>query len=314
LALPDYTGHPNALAMAKDHPDKIKTALCIKQAGNAIVEAIGGRTIHPYTILPGGFSRIPTKEQFKALLTRLKGCVDNAKNTAELFCDLDYPNFERKTKHFALRGETYFEPTEQIACTGTDTCIAVPDYEAHFKEYFKPGSTSEFAQMEEQGYMVGAWSRLLNNTDLLSKESKQRVKCIIPRKYNPFMNNPAQAIEILEGITRCIEILETTDFKDEKPPEFKPKAGTGVGANEAPRGILFHKYSFDKDGKSSFVNITTPTTQNLPNLEDDIKHFLPNILDKSEEEIQLEVEKLIRAYDPCISCATHFLKIIWEKS
>ncbi|MEM4264085.1 MAG: nickel-dependent hydrogenase large subunit, partial [Candidatus Woesearchaeota archaeon] len=110
-----------------------------------------------------------------------------------------------------------------------------------------------------------------------------------------------------------IEIIETTDFKNETPPVCKPKASTGVGANEAPRGILFHKYSFDAKGNSTFVNITTPTTQNLPNLEDDIRHFLPSLLDKPKEVIQLEIEKLIRAYDPCISCATHFLEIVWEK-
>ena len=314
LALPDYTGHSNAIEMAREHPQHVKSALCIKQAGNALVNVIGGRDIHPYTLVPGGFSRIPTKEQFSDLLKRLKGCVENAKDAVELFCGLDYPKFERKTKHFALKGKTYFAPTEKIACTGADECFAVPDYEAHFKEYFKQGSTSEFARADERDYMVGAWSRILTNKELLSKDARNRARCILPREHNPFMNNPAQAIEILEGMSRCIEIIETTDFKDEKPPLFKPKASTGVGANEAPRGILFHKYSFDAKGNSTFVNITTPTTQNLPNLEDDIRHFLPSLLDKPKEVIQLEIEKLIRAYDPCISCATHFLEIVWEKS
>ena len=126
------------------------------------------------------------------------------------------------------------------------------------------------------------------------------------------MNNPAQAIEIYEGLRRAIDVLESTDFKPEKPVEIKPKAGTGIGANEAPRGIVFHKYKYDKNGSTTFVNITTPTTQNLPNLEEDIKNFLPSLLDKPKQEIQLEIEKMIRAYDPCISCATHFLEIIWE--
>ncbi|MEM4263891.1 MAG: nickel-dependent hydrogenase large subunit, partial [Candidatus Woesearchaeota archaeon] len=224
LALPDYTGHSNAVEMARDHPQHIKNALCIKQVGNALVNTVGGRDIHPYTLVPGGFSRIPAKEQFSDLLKKLKECVESAKDAVELFCGIEYPEFERKTKHFALKGKTFFAPTEKIACTGADECFAVPDYEAHFREYFKQGSTSEFARAGEKDYMVGAWSRILNNKELLSKESKNHARCIMPREHNPFMNNPAQAIEILEGMNRCIEIIETTDFKDETPPMFKPKA------------------------------------------------------------------------------------------
>ncbi|MBN1644590.1 Ni/Fe hydrogenase subunit alpha [Candidatus Woesearchaeota archaeon] len=312
LTLPDYTGHPNAVQMAQTHPHHIKKALKIKQFGNEVVNVIGGRSIHPYTVCPGGFTRIPTRDQFKKLLKSAKSCLSDAKNAAEIFCGLKYPDFERKTKHFALKGKCYFCPEDVISCAGDKECISVPDYEAHFKEFFKQGSTAEFAKKDEKSYMVGAWSRILNNYNLLSKESKELTRCILPRKFSPFMNNPAQAVEIFEGTKRIIEVLESADFKDEKPAEIKPKQGTGIGANEAPRGIVFHKYKYDSKGITNFVNITTPTTQNLPNLEEDIKNFLPLILNKSKQEIQLEIEKLIRAYDPCISCATHFLQIVWD--
>lgn len=312
LTLPDYTGHPNAVQMAQQHPQHIKRALKLKKFGNDVVHILGGRTVHPYTVQPGGFTRIPSEEQFKILVKSAKSCLDDAKQTAEIFCGLKYPEFQRETKHFALKGKCYFCYEDIISCTGSSECIAVPDYESHFKEYFKPGSTSEFAKKGEKTYMVGAWSRVLNNWNLLSKESKDLTRCILPRKFSPFMNNPAQAVEIFEGTKRIIDVLEATDFHDEKPVVIKPKAGTGIAANEAPRGILFHKYTYDNSGNTSFVNITTPTTQNLPNLEEDIKNFLPTILNKSKQEIQLEIEKLIRAYDPCISCATHFLQIIWE--
>jgi coenzyme F420-reducing hydrogenase alpha subunit len=312
LTLPDYTGHPNAVQMAQEHPHHIKKALKIKQFGNDVVNLIGGRSIHPYTVRPGGFTRIPTKDQLKKVLTTAKSCLADAKQAAETFCGLKYPEFTRETKHFALKGKCYFCPEDIIACTGSDKCFTVPDYEAHFKEFFKSGSTAEFAKRNEKAYMVGAWSRILNNKELLSKESKELIRCILPRKFSPFMNNPAQAVEIFEGTKRIIEILEGTDFKDEKPIEVKPKQGTGVAASSAPRGIVFHKYKYNSKGMTNFINITTPTTQNLPNLEEDIKKFLPTILNKSKTEIQLEIEKLIRAYDPCISCATHFLDIIWE--
>jgi len=314
LTLPDYTGFPNAVQMAQKHPEKVKRALKIKQLGNELVRVIGGRDIHPFTLTPGGFVTIPTKEEFQKLLAAAKACLVDAKKTAELFCGLEYPDFTRETKHYALRAKKgcFWCPEDTITCTGGKECIAVTDYEQYFKEFFKPGSTSEFAKANHGSYMVGAWSRILNNYDELTKESKDMCRCILPRKDNPFMNNPAQAIEIYEGIRRVIDVLENTEFKPEKPIAIKTKAGTGIGASEAPRGIVFHKYMYDKDGFTTFINITTPTTQNLQNLEDDIKHFLPSLLDKPKPEIQLEIEKLIRAYDPCISCATHFLEIVWE--
>jgi len=314
LTLPDYTGFPNAVQMAQKHPEKVKTALKIKQISNELVKVIGGRDIHPFTLTPGGFVAIPKPEEFKSLLTKAKACLADAEKTAHLFCKLDYPDFKRETKHYALKAKKgcFWCPEDTITCTGGKECVSVTDYEQYFKEFFKQGSTSEFAKTKEGSYMVGAWSRILNNYNELTKEGKEMCRCIIPRKFSPFMNNPAQAIEIYEGLRRAIDVLESTDFKPEKPVEIKPKAGTGIGANEAPRGIVFHKYKYDKNGSTTFVNITTPTTQNLPNLEEDIKNFLPSLLDKPKQEIQLEIEKMIRAYDPCISCATHFLEIIWE--
>lgn len=314
LTLPDYTGFPNAVQMAQKHPEKVKTALKIKQISNEIVKVIGGRDIHPFTLTPGGFVAIPKPEEFKSLLTKAKACLADAEKTAHLFCGLEYPDFKRETKHYALKAKKgcFWCPEDKITCTGGKECIAVTDYEQYFKEFFKQGSTSEFAKAKEGSYMVGAWSRILNNYNELTKEGKEMTRCILPRKFNPFMNNPAQAVEIYEGLRRAIDLLESTDFKPENPIEIKPKAGTGIGANEAPRGIVFHKYKYNKDGFTDFINITTPTTQNLPNLEEDIKNFLPSLLDKPKQEIQLEIEKLIRAYDPCISCATHFLEIIWE--
>ncbi len=314
LTLPDYTGFPNAVQMAQKHPEKVKTALKIKQIGNDIVRTIGGRDIHPFTLTPGGFVRIPKPEEFKSLLAKAKDCLSDAEKTVHLFCGIKYPDFTRETKHYALKAKKncFFCAEDAITCTGGKECIAVTNYEQYFKEFFKQGSTAEFAKAGGQSYMVGAWSRILNNYDQLSKESKELTRCILPRKFNPFMNNPAQAVEIHEGLKKTIELIEGNDFKPENPVEVKIKAGVGIGANEAPRGIVFHKYKYDNKGFTNFINITTPTTQNLPNLEDDIKHFLPSLLDKPKEEIKLEIEKLIRAYDPCISCATHFLEIIWE--
>jgi coenzyme F420-reducing hydrogenase alpha subunit len=199
-----------------------------------------------------------------------------------------------------------------VACQ-EDKCFQTKDYEQHFKEFFQEDSTAEFVMKDGKSYMVGALSRLYNNKDQLSNYSIKLADKLLKHKFSPYMNNIAQAIEVHEGVRRSIEILENLKLKQESPKPITPKASIGVGASEAPRGILFHKYKFDKDGKCTYANITTPTSQNLLNLQESIKIYLPTILDKSKDEIKLELEKLIRAYDPCISCSTHFLELDLEK-
>jgi coenzyme F420-reducing hydrogenase alpha subunit len=310
MVLPDYLGYPNAIKMASQYKEEFKRALRLKKAGNDIVRTIGGRDVHPIAAVIGGFTRLPEKQSLGLLLKNLKEAKKDALETLRLFSKLEYPKFDKFSEYFALEGISYFSTTDQIACKG-NTCIPVNHYENHFKEYFKQGSTSEFAAKGQKSYMVGALARIINNRALLSKESLPYFKIIKNNIYNPHMNVLAQAIEIYEGIRRCIEILEGLELEEEKLPEIKPRKAVGFGASEAPRGLLFHKYEFDSSGFSTFVNITTPTTQNLQNMEDNIKWLLPSILDKSKEEIRLEIEKLIRAYDPCISCATHFLEVVW---
>ncbi|MDP2749411.1 MAG: Ni/Fe hydrogenase subunit alpha [Nanoarchaeota archaeon] len=313
LALPDFLGYENALRMAKDKKNEIMTALRIKRAGNNMVNIIGGRDIHPVASILGGFSRIPTKECVKKLINDLRVIQLDAEKTSELFYNLEIPKFEKFKEYFALTGNNYFYSHDHINCLG-DKCIPVETYEQHFKEYFREGSTAEFASKETgKSYMVGAVARIINNHGLLSQDTQKYQNFIKKNKYSPFINNLSQAVEIQEGIKRSIEILESLDLKDEKPVEIIPKPGIGIAATEAPRGILFHKYAIDEKGFCSSCNITTPTTQNLQNIEENIAAFLPTILDKPKEQVILEIEKLIRAYDPCISCATHFLKVDWEK-
>ena len=222
---------------------------------------------------------------------------------------MDYPDFKKESDKFALTGNSYFYSDKVISCKG-NLCIQTNEYDQHFKEYFKSGSTAEFAWRKGKSYAVGALARLTVNKSVLSEYSKKIINGLDPD--NPFHNNIAQAIELYEGITQAIKILKNLKLKNEKIKEIKLKACEGIGALEAPRGILFHKYKFNKKGICKFANITTPTTQNLPHLEQAIKEYLPCILDKSEEEIKLQIEKLIRAYDPCISCSCHMLNVSFK--
>ncbi|MDO8740778.1 MAG: Ni/Fe hydrogenase subunit alpha [Candidatus Woesearchaeota archaeon] len=311
LSLPDYLGFDSAIEMASKHPKEVERALKIKKIGNEIVSIIGGREVHPITPIIGGFSKLPPKNEVNALLRMLESIKQDAVESVKLFSNLKYPSFERETKYFALKSDTYSLVDGAISCTG-NMCIPTKDYQNHFKEYFEEGSKSEFVVAEGNSYMVGALARLNNNFEKLPKDIQDLVPFRAP-SFSPFSNNVAQAIELVFCVERAVEILQNLELEDEGCAEIKVKAGRGVGITEAPRGMLFHDYTFDGNGFVAKANITTPTSQNLRNMEDDIKAFLPGILNLKESEIVLQLEKLIRAYDPCISCSTHFLKVNWEK-
>jgi len=314
LTLPDYVGVGGAMGLMRKYRTILDRALRIKRLGNNLVFTLAGRDVHPISCVVGGFSTIPAKENIDALLSELKKCKNDAVETAKLFLSLSYPEVMTESPHFALSGGSYFYSDKIVRCEG-GACFSTKDYKDHFKEYLRPGSVAEFVTQEGKSYFVGALARVANNFELLSDESKEYAKKVIERKDNPFMNVPAQAIEILEGVNRAIDILSSTEFKPEAPIEFNvmPCACEGISAYEAPRGILFHNYSFDSKGYCTAADITTPTSQNLQHMEATIKDYLQSILGRNPDEIKQELEKLIRAYDPCISCSTHFLQLEIEE-
>jgi len=309
MVLPDYLGYDSALAMASKYKNEISRALKLKKLSNDIMTVIGGRDIHSVTCVVGGFSKIPSKSEMKELLERIKDAKNDAIETAKLFTKLRYPKFERKTHYFALtKPKQYAILDGSIASTKSK--IKTKDYEKHFKEHIMPYSTAKFC-IAKEGSMVGALARININRKSLGYNAKKLLKLKTPC-YNAFMNNVCQAVEIVHLIETSIKMIEGLKLKEEPLPLIKPKARRGISATEAPRGLLFHDYQFDKNGIVKSANIITPTSQNLKNIEEDIKEFLPTILKKKEKEIILDLEKLIRAYDPCISCSTHFLEVNWE--
>ncbi len=313
MVLPDYFGFSNALKLAAENKELIVRALDLKRFGNRIVRAIGARDVHPFTFVVGGISRSPEQEELDSILQECKKLIPAGKKTMELFAKIKVPDFELKRNYYALTGGNYFCGGDKITCYSNEE-ISTQKYENHVSEYFQEGSTSEFV-MDKKGnsYMVGAMARILIKGNLLSEESRKYQKIIEKNKFNPFYNNLAQAIEIFECLKQIEKILTNFKVKKELPIKFKEKAGNGIGAFEAPRGILFHRYTIDKNGFCTSANITTPTSQSLQNLQENIRNFLPKIVNQSEEKIKLMVEELIRAYDPCISCSTHFLELKLER-
>jgi len=314
LSLPDYYGYDSAIAMAGKYPGLVKRGLKLKRLGNDICTLIGGREIHTITAVVGGFCHVPAQKDINTLLKSLKKDKKEFIATAKLLAKLKVPKLETPRYFYAMKDSyKYSEEEGLIECIG-NKCIPAKSYGQYFKEDIMQYSTAKFVTVGGERFMVGAQARINLYHNRLCKEAatilkQSRIK--LPMQ-NPYYNNFCQALEMLHLCHRAIELLSKLKIKEEKVPEFRVKAGTGIAAVEVPRGTLFHEYELDDNGMIIRANIITPTTQNLKSIEEDVKDILPSLLQYGEERIKMELEKLIRAYDPCISCSTHFLKIKWE--
>ncbi|MFH1722944.1 MAG: Ni/Fe hydrogenase subunit alpha [Candidatus Altiarchaeota archaeon] len=314
LVLPDYMGFESAIAMAAKYPKHIQRALNIKKLGNDICTLIGAREVHSITAVPGGFSKIPSQKELDSLLERIKKQKGDIVKAAELFAEFKYPDYQRPTEYVALQKEDEYALMDGTINSTEGLCISKERYLDYFQENIQEYSTAKFVVSEGKGYMVGSLARINLNQRMLSSDARKLIdksKFDFPN-YNPFLNNFAQAVEMVHFTDRAIDILENIRIRKEDPVDFKLRAGRGVAATEVPRGTLYHDYELDDKGDVVHANIITPTTQNLKNCEDDIKGFLPTILKKSQKQVVSNIEMLIRAYDPCISCSTHFLDVEWE--
>ncbi len=317
LSLPDFKGYESALAMAPRYKREINDALALMRAGNEIVTALGGRQMHPMGGRIGGFTHEPSRAQIARLIAELKNAEEPALRTLQLFLKLKYPKFTMPREHLSLRQASGFPLITGDIVSDTGEKIPEHDYESYFQEYVSRHSTAKFVVKGKKSFMLGALARVNNNRDLIDKDVQRvlaRAGVSFPSK-NPFHNLVAQAIELVHWVRRGRTLLAQyrNGFKHETV-KVVPCAGNGVGVVEAPRGLLFHTYTVNEKGIVTRANIMTPTCQQLKAMEEDVKAYLQSLLDKGVKraEIPLELEKLIRAYDPCFSCSTHFLKVHWD--
>jgi len=315
LVLPDYLGRETALDFDKKEHEYIHWALDLKKVASDILKLIGGRVYPTVNIRPGGFTLLPKQSKLDELLPELKNARKIAFDTIRLFDSFkeQFP-FERKTEYVGLVGSKYCLLCGQVHCSD-GTIVEEEDYLNHVKEFVVPYSSAKQASFNGKEYQVGAQARINLNQNELCPDAKKimkelKLKFPINRIY---YNNIAQAIEILQCIDASIEIIELLDLRKEALQEIKPREAEAIGVTEAPRGILYHHYRFDSKGFIKKADIVVPTLQNNHNTELDLKEFIPTLLDLPQEKANLEIEKLVRAYDPCISCATHFLKVNWKK-
>lgn len=316
LVAPDLLGQKSVVPLVASHPDAVKTIIRAHRLGNDMMELIGGRCTHPITIKPGGFSSIPMAAQLKELQARLKAVIPDLTAIAGLVASLagKLPAFERPTEYVALVNPgSYTFYHGYIGSTDCDETLPAGKFESVVNEYVSPQSTAKWCKWHRDSYMVGALARFNLNAEFLMPLAAGAAKSLGLSKgcTNPFMNSVAQVVESVQVVEHSIQLIDellTTGLRPETP-RVAARAGEGAGAVEAPRGILFHRYAFDAKGLCEKANCCIPTNQNHANIQKDFEAFVPTVLDRSPAEIRLLLEMLVRAYDPCISCSTHFLNV-----
>ena len=312
FCLPDIFGRDSIFDFDESKEYLIKQAFAVKSVGNNLSKVVAGRAVHPTFQKIGYFSHIPLPEETNEILNQLKTAREYVFELIEIFYKSDF-NFTRETNFISLVSDDY-SFLEGSILTSTGFNVKEEDFWNYLERIIIPYSQATGFRFSAKEYMVGALARMNLSNDKLCRVSKKDLSKylrIFPSN-NIYHNNLAQAIEILHCVDHSIQLLEESDFKSEPPPKITLKGeGRGVGVIEAPRGTLYHHLDIDKDSKVTFANFVIPTAQNQIKMENDIRLLLPRILNKTKHEIHHELEKVIRAYDPCMSCASHFLKLKW---
>lgn len=317
LAVPDFLNVGSVFPLVESHPEVVKRALRMKRLANDIGDVISGRAVHPITPVPGGFTSIPSASAMKELKRRLEeDMYPDLLETLETLKALAgmIPDFTRETEYIALRSDDEYALYDGDICSTDTGRVSDTEYLKMTNEFVVPHSTSKHCKVNRSSYMTGALARWNNNHDKLG-ELAHTVAAglgLKPKCYNPYMNTIAQVVEAADctvDAIRLIDDLLAKGLKDEEPNQEPTRFGTGVGCTEVPRGILYHEYAYDNKGRIVKANCIIPTGQNLANIDDDMKKLVPEIIDRSKEEITLQLEMLVRAYDPCISCSVHLLDV-----
>lgn len=319
LVLPDLMGVGSVIPLASSHPEEVKTVIRLHRLANEMSNKLCGRTTHPQRLIPGGFSKLPTVKELKETRKGLSDSIPSIQSVAGLFKSLapKLPDFARETEFIGLTNPNEYALYDGDIASTDSGKAPVSEYLGFTNEYIVPNSTAKRAKHNRESYMVGALARFNLNYDKLSPMAKQAAALfgLKPICHNPFMNSIAQLVEVVHSVEdsiRLIDEIEAAGLQSQPEyfkPEIKTKAGRGVGAVEVPRGILFHDYTYNLKGTCTKANCIIPTNQNHGNIELDMKALLPKLLDKTPQEIELNLEMLVRAYDPCISCSTHYLKV-----
>ncbi|RZU53546.1 coenzyme F420-reducing hydrogenase alpha subunit [Krasilnikovia cinnamomea] len=316
LHAPDFLGYPSALELAKDRRDLVERGLALKKAGNAIVELLGGRAIHPINVRVGGFYRAPAPSELAALARTLRVALDQALDTVQWAAGFEFPDFHHDHEMLALTTDgRYAIEGGTVATTGGLT-FGPGDFEQHVIEEQVPHSTALHARLADRGrYLVGPAARYTLNRRWLSPLAREAADAagLGEQCRNPYRSILVRAVEVVYAVEEALRLIDAYEPPARPAVDVPPRAGVGFGATEAPRGILFHRYGLDAEGLITTARIVPPTSQNQASIEDDLRRFVAARLDFDDERLTAECEQAIRNYDPCISCSTHFLDLTIDR-
>lgn len=319
LVIPELLHHPSLVNLAADYQREVKMGLELKKLGNTIQETIGGRAIHSVNAVVGGFGKLPTEEQLLDLKEQLEKGLEQSLAAFSLISSLDIPDFCVSPNIYAALSSNepgYSLFGDKIILSTGDT-KQVSAYKDICCETVVTHSHAKHSLFNNDPFMVGALARIALNGKKLSGQARKALEKldIDWLSGNPFHNNVAQAIELIYSIEKAIDIVDellSTGLKADGPVDIKTGPGNGTGAVEAPRGTLYHSYRFDEEGRLAEADIATPTAQNLANVEKDLRVCVEGLIQESNESITSKLEMIVRAYDPCISCAVHLMEVSFK--
>jgi sulfhydrogenase subunit alpha len=316
LHAPDFLGYESAIHLARDEPELVGRALQLKKTGNELMTVVGGREVHPINVRVGGWYRAPRKRELAELVEKLERAREIALEAVTLTAGFDFPDYEREYELVALAqpGEYPIDRGRIVSSAGLD--IAVADYDEHFVEEHVPWSNALHSQLRERGsYLCGPLARFALAADRLSPLAREAARDVDldPSERNPFRSIVVRCVELVYATDEALRLIAEYEEPDAPAIDVEPRAGVGYGCTEAPRGILYHRYEIDDEGTILDAKIVPPTSQNQRTIEEDLRGVVERSLDLPDDELALRCEQTIRNYDPCISCATHFLKLEVER-
>jgi sulfhydrogenase subunit alpha len=316
LHLPDFLGYASALEMAHDHRPAVEAGLTLKKAGNRLVELIGGRAIHPVSVRVGGFSRSFRRNEITALHGQLSEALEIAQQTVDLVAGLETPSFERDGRLVALRHPDEYPMNEGRIVSSDGIDIAATDWRTEFAEQQVAWSHALQARGRDgRAYLLGPSARITLAGDRLhptAAAALARTGLAHEIAVNPYRSIVARAVELVDATAEALDIIDVYRPPAEAATPWTPGPASAAWATEAPRGLIFHAYELDERGLVAHAQIVPPTSQNQAAIEADLAAFAPSVLDLPREQATHRIEQLIRSYDPCISCATHFLDLTVE--
>jgi coenzyme F420-reducing hydrogenase alpha subunit len=311
LAAPDLFGVASAVDLIEKEPEVVQLALQLKGLGNRICDTVAGRTTHPLTFQVGGVTQMPPADQLQSLQDELRHSLSALDVAVDLFAGIELPRFERETEFVSLKGDDSYPFIGGDLISSDRVERTEHDYLVMTNEYVDPSNTSKWSKLSRESYAVGALARFNNSSARLRPEAQEVAARLglTPVCHQPFMHNIARLVECVHCTYEAIGLIEelAADTGQELRAPVEPHAGEGVGAVEAPRGILFHHYQYDESGRVTRANCVVPTTQNNGNIHRDLPQLVARQLELGADDRQLEqvCSMLVRAYDPCLSCSVH---------